>query len=330
VPLVDDCRGLILSKDYKNVLCRPFTRFYNYGQGDINKNFNFKDAVVFTKEDGSLMPVYFDGTKICVSSRSMAFAEGTSTCGKTFKQLFLEAGGFTSEEEFQDVFTAALLKNYKVPVTFIFECVGPENRIVKRYENPELVLLCVRENESGIERNLKDALKALNKTRVIARLPQTFDLNDYESIVKSFDSLGALDEGYVCFDPKTCQRVKLKSPAYLAAHHIRGENGVVSPKRMVALIALNDHEEYLLLFDTDRKYFEPYIAAYEKLIVEIEQVFSEYKGIESQKDFALAIKDRAYSSVLFKKRAQPDASVRDLLNNLSDDSKLSLVEKFKV
>ena len=54
----------------------------------------------------------------------------------------------------------------------------------------------------------------------------------------------------------------------------------------------------------DKVLFDPYIIGRDKLIVEIDEVYSQTKNIESQKEFALAVKDKSYSSVLFAMRKQ--------------------------
>ena len=98
--------------------------------------------------------------------------------------------------------------------------------------------------------------------------------------------------------------MKLKSPAYVAIHRMRGEG--MTPSRICDLVWLFEEEEYLAYFPPpeDKVLFDPYIIGRDKLIVEIDEVYSQTKNIESQKEFALAVKDKSYSSVLFAMRKQ--------------------------
>lgn len=327
--LADDCRGLILSKDFKTVLSRPFTRFYNYGEGSLNKDFNFAEAEIFEKCDGSLMPLYYDPfmKRWQPATRKMAFAEGSSMLGTKFEVLFAQAGGWVTMASMKRELEF-LLSDWK-KYTWIFELVGPENRVVKRYDKAQLVLLAVRHNDSGQYMDLDDCLKILNKKNQIARLPLRYDLNDYDTIKKSFENLGSLDEGYVCCNKQTFERVKIKTPAYLAVHHIR-DNGIVAPKRVTVLVCENEQDEYLSYFPEDIQFFQPYMDAYKKLVEDIENNHFVHSIIREQKKFALTIKDLPFSGILFQMRKMDQEgkaySIKELINKLSDDAKLRLLE----
>lgn len=57
-PLVRECRGIILEKDTWNVVAYPFNKFFNFGE-EYADNIDWESAVVETKEDGSLIKIYF-------------------------------------------------------------------------------------------------------------------------------------------------------------------------------------------------------------------------------------------------------------------------------
>ena len=329
--VADDCRGLILAKDFKTVLSRPFTRFYNYGEGSLNKDFNFAESEIFEKCDGSLMPLYYDTFRNVWQSatRKMAFAEGQTTVGTKFEVLFANAGGWATMASMKRELEY-LLNKYK-EYTWIFELIGPENRVVKRYEKAELVLLGVRHTETGKYLPLEHAIGILNKKRNIARLPKTYSLNDYEEIKKSFANLDSLDEGYVCHDPITHERVKIKTPAYIAVHHIR-DNGAIAPKRVSVLVCENETDEYLSYFPEDLQFFAPYMTAYKKLVEDIENNYFVHSIIKEQKKFALTIKDLPFASILFQMRQldqeNKQYTIKELIGALTDDKKLRLLESY--
>jgi alpha-tubulin suppressor-like RCC1 family protein len=82
-PIADECRSLILSKDFKNVYCRSFNRFYNYGEGDTGKNFNFSNATCYEKLDGSYICVFYYNNTWVVSSKG-SFASDVSIAANKY------------------------------------------------------------------------------------------------------------------------------------------------------------------------------------------------------------------------------------------------------
>lgn len=92
---------------------------------------------------------------------------------------------------------------------------------------------------------------------------------------------------------------------------------------------MNEHEEYLTYFEDDRKYFEPYIKAYEILFDDINFIWEKYKTVKDQKDFAMYVKDFPFASILFRKRKDSEQSFVHLFNLQSDSYKRDLLEKIK-
>ena len=117
------------------------------------------------------------------------------------------------------------------------------------------------------------------------------------------------------------------SPTYLAVHRLKGEG--LTPKRIIDLVNMNEHEEYLTYFEDDRKYFEPYIKAYEVLFDDINFIWEKYKTVRDQKDFAMCVKDFPFASILFRKRKDSEQSFLHLFNLQSDPYKRDLLEKIK-
>jgi hypothetical protein len=319
-PVCDECRGLILSLNDLGIISRSFDRFYNYGESIEHKGIDFNRLVAMDKEDGSLMNVYHDGARWNVASRKLAFAEGNTDSGGVFFELFRQALGCDVQKTF-----AHLPREQ----TYIFELCSRQNRIVKRYDTPEAFLLAARDKYTGEYAGF-DMITEFS--RIIARqgasvlLPGTYRFSSLAEIMEAMKELDTLDEGYVCVDEATGLRVKIKNPSYLAVYHLR-ENGNISPKRIVNLVFMNDHEEYLTYFEEDRKYFQPYIIAYQRLVDNIRENYARFKDIENQKDFALAIKDLAVKDILFQLRR--GRSLEDVLNSLYEHKKVELIEAFR-
>ena len=99
------------------------------------------------------------------------------------------------------------------------------------------------------------------------------------------------EEGYVVCDAKF-NRVKVKSPSYVAAHHLKG-NGVMSYARAIELIRANEIEEICEYFEEFRPALEECKARFWKLVEDTEKAWNDYIKIDAtlptRKDKALWI-----------------------------------------
>ena len=297
-PIVVECRSLILSYPEADVISRSFDRFYNLGEcPEFYADFDISRAVVATKYDGSLIKVYWSPAtnRWEISTRSQAFGEGPHACGGIFRDWVLKAMNLT-EAGFQHVMSWTADKEY----TYVCEYVGPSNRIVTRYEHEHMVLLAARHNQDGLYLNenhetITNSFSAAGMNIVPAA---TFPLSSFEDIVKAAEDLPTLEEGFVCWDPISNKRVKIKASSYVAIHHLR-DNGVPSAKRIYTLVLVNEQDEYLSYFPEDRKMFEPIVEDVEKFRQSLMALWPEVAGIEDQKEFALKVKDHKGFSFFF-------------------------------
>ena len=90
---------------------------------------------------------------------------------------------------------------------------------------------------------------------------------------------------------------------------------------------MNDHEEYLQYFPEDQKEFDPYLEAYETMILDIDKHWVAYKDLEDQKEFAMAIKDCPAKSILFGMRNRQQ-KIHDVIDNMTDNAKVSLLKGY--
>ena len=318
-PVCDECRGLILSWPELNILCRPFNRFYNYGEGDFftEDEFNLNRMICSSKIDGSLINIYHDGNDWCCATRKRAFAEGETAKSNTFKDVVDRA--FPEWQDKMDTFSREF--------TYIYEVVSPETRVVVPYDDYYIYLLAMRSNVNGDFLDVKavdDVAKVLGVYR-----PKRYKFNNLDEIVKSSKELEPMDEegeGYVCFDHKTDNKVKIKNPSYLAIAHMR-ENGAISNKRIAKLVFERDYEEYLNLFPEDIEFFDPYIQAFYNMMEDLMKMWNENKDIEDQKEFALNVKDHKLASILFQLRK--GLALEDMFDKLHDKKKQELLEHYK-
>lgn len=311
--ITNECRGLILSSDFK-VVSRAFDRFFNYGeQPETQKHLNFKKAVAFDKIDGSLIKIYYYNGKWEIATRGTAFAEtGVNGFDITFRDLVLKALKM-SEQEFQQNASNILSRDE----TYICEVTSMENRVVTCYQGYSLYLLAVRDNQTG---NYKECYTFFDEVKY----PKEYHFSSVDECINTVKNLPDLQEGYVIYQDgvPVC---KVKSPAYLACHAIKGEG--LTPKRIMDLVIMNEQNEYLAYYPEDQVHFDPYIESFNKMLEDMHQTYSKFKDIEEQKEFALCVKDMPYSSALFIARKSGE-SVTHCFHSQKDTYKRETLIKF--
>ena len=323
-PIVLECRGLILDWDL-NVLRRPFDRFFNYGEANT-QDFDFTKSFCMEKADGSLIPAWYNPyiKKWCFGTRGTAFAESECNSGRLFEEIIDDCFMTESKEEIADYF-------FGESSTFIFELCSPENRVVVPHHDTYLVLLGVRDNVSGEYWDLKsceNVVENLRKVDVKIRMPKLYDIHSLDKIKDSFnEDNGPFFEGYVFWNPETNERVKCKNPVYVQIHHLR-DNGNLNPKRICELVFLHEEDEYLTYFPEDRRFFVPWINAYE---VMVEQIAFNFEVISkqdlTQKEYALLVKDLPYSGIMFALRQ--GKTLEECFEKMNSEAKVRLLEHFK-
>jgi hypothetical protein len=304
--ICDQARALILSKDSFNVIARSFDRFYNLDEGvgpqnaglqkryDQFMEYPFEKSYVLNKLDGSLISMYFYGDTWNCATRKRAFAEGTSTFGRTFDDIFKASLNYKDIANFRN--------NYKF-FTWVFELTSPENRVVTPYSEINATLIGARNNSNYYELTSSELDDIANKYGIPR--PQCFSLpntsvKSKEDVVKIVSQFNPMDEGVVLVyedGGKSHWRIKCKNQSFVAIAHMR-ENGGISPKNIIQLIMTNDHHEYLSYFKDDKPYFDFVEKIYNAFILCIRENFEKFKNIEDQKEFALSIQEHVDPSML--------------------------------
>ena len=316
-PIVMECRGLIIDHNF-NIVSRSLDRFFNLGeQPDTQVHLDWTKAECAEKVDGSLIKIYNSkGTWYC-STRGTAFAESNCNFGNSFKSLIFKALDCDDEIEFQHLCNLWLDSDW----TYILELTCRENRVVKSYDGYTLHYLASRHNQSG---EFGDDYEKQAALMIGAREINTFKFSSVDDCINTAKHLPDLEEGYVVYqDGKPV--CKVKSPAYVAVHHIRGEG--LSPKRIMQLVLINEQDEYLNYFPEDEKFFTPYVEALQELLDDIVIVYERFEGIVEQKEFALKVKDYPFSGVLFQAR-QKKKDVVETFHEQSESFKMKVLEAF--
>jgi RNA ligase len=181
------CRGLV-TNDKGDIIARPFKKFFNIEEGKYTPTENFE---VFEKMDGSLGIVFWYEGQWIVATR----------------------GSFTSDQAIKGT---EILKKYNTDImfrhmTFCFEIIYPENRIVLDYGGEEKLVMLGAFDRIGRDYELLDWGE------------WGFDVVKKYDSIKDFKELKAMvkddQEGFVV-KFSNGDRIKVKGVEYLRLHKI--------------------------------------------------------------------------------------------------------------
>lgn len=318
-PIVMECRSLILEAGTLKVVSRSFDRFFNYGEAlNVMPEIDWTRAVAYEKVDGSLIKIYNHKGHWYISTKGTAY--GDSDCmgyGITFAELVYKAVGVQNDEQFQILCEQSDLWP---DFTYIFEVTSVENRVVRRYDGYKLHILAVRANDDG--RYVET--EGMSTAWLGAEEPESFTFVSAQECMRAAQGLKNLDEGYVIYQDGV-PVAKIKSPAYVAVHHIRGEG--LNPKRIMQLVLVNEQDEYLQYFPEDREVMQPYIDAKITLDYAMTAMYDSIRGIEDQKEFALLAGKADFKSALFQARAK-DIEVIQAFNDQRESYKMEILKGY--
>lgn len=350
--MVHECRGLILdSTDNWKVVAFPFKRFANYGE-DWAANIDWNHARVQEKVDGSLIIMYFYDNKWHVATRGSANADGQVGDWKKYGTdqpwVFRDLFWHSCEYWLKGLTTDGILNPNH---TYMYELTTPYNRVVCDYtktgvsqainmqskeifefeddqtgyahDGSRITLIGVRDNVTLEE-------LPVSEFEAFHYVVKEFPLTSFEEVVKAAEELEPIkQEGFVVVD---CffNRVKIKSPKYVALHHLRDGFGT---RRLVELIKMGEEGEFLTYFPEFSDQFSAYKKSYDNLveIMAIDWNFvNTFLGPNaSQKDFAiLNIKSSKVPAYLFSKRKGMEEAENPIkfLKNMHTDKLIEVLE----
>lgn len=294
-PIVRECRGLILEKGSWDIVCRSFPRFFNHGEcRSDDERFNWDEPQATTKEDGSLLHLWFYEGRWRVSTRR-SFAGG----------LMHPSIDLTWEQCFWSAIDQAQVGLLHPAFTYVFEMCSPFNKIVRRYPSPMLFLLTVFHNESGREIDDLTCLAAAQGLKV--KRPASYEFSSADEVKRTLESHpDPTFEGFVLKD-KNGRRLKIKNQKYVALHHLKGEgDNLFHPKYLLPFVLAENGEENELLtyFEEARPFYEKVKAQVDQMKASMMTLWEKTKGMVEQREFASWVKDHPLSTVLFKARKE--------------------------
>lgn len=290
-PIVRECRGLVLHSETHDLVARAFPRFFNWGElADELDQFNWSDCVAHDKEDGSLCILYNFNGQWHANTRGSFALDQMQFQSLTWRQGFCAAMGVQSLRDLDGVLDLSL--------TYVCEFVSPWNKVVRAYSEPRMYLLTAFRGTEELSHH---------ETELLAGpfiKPQKYTFNHIDQVTEWITELANTDKTYegVVLRDSGNRRWKVKSPTYLALHRMGGEN-VYNPKNLLPFILSGEGDELLTYYPEVTKVYNALKNRVTGWYAVLEDLWLETKDIVSQKDFALAIKDRTpFTGVLFQTR----------------------------
>lgn len=268
--IVREARGIIFrTGEWETPVCHAFDKFGNYGES-YAPEIDWPTSFVTEKVDGSLMKVWYDlpDRKWYISTNGTidAFKAELGDCRMAnFGDYFLQAlEQYTPAHVFRTAFQE-FTANLDEQLTYMFELVGPYNRVVVPYDKPDLYFLGAR-NKFTNEEYLPLAINMENLGVSMFKRPAIYSLTSLDDCIKAAELKSWDDEGFVVCDANF-NRVKIKSPAYVLAHFMRNNN-VITRKHLIRVILENEIEEFLC-----------YAADYQEELEKVQKLMNSYHNI---------------------------------------------------
>jgi len=281
--IVRECRGLILDEaDGWKIVSHPFEKFFNAGE-NFAADIDWASARVLEKLDGSLMSLYFyDGAWQVASSGTPDASGHLGTRDVSMAQGFWEIWHQLALPLPPDSFAGWW---------FGFEFMTPWNQVVVRHEIPRIVCIGARQPDG---REVWSHDLAFDWP-VVASFP----LGSLDEVLRAAAQISPMHgEGFVVCDAQF-RRVKIKSPQYVALHHLRDQ---VSIPKMLDLVRSGEGDEFLAYFPDFRAQYEEIRARFESVSAQAEADFLELNPIQNPRDFAFAAQKKSVPPALFALR----------------------------
>jgi len=309
-PLACECRGLILEEGSFNIIACPMFRFFNMEQKEVAAKIDWNTAGYYEKLDGSCVNVYNYKGKWQCATRGRPEADGNIDGGELkFSDLvdatirFMRLG-----KNLHEAMERLTSSNSIVGLserTLSFELTSPVNRIVCRYETYYMTLLAIKNNKT-----LKEESPELWAERLggAFKTPKKYSFNNINHLIQVIKEWSPEEHEGIVVKDANYNRIKVKSPQYLAYNHLR-DSLSTSLRGCVEVLLLGKDDDVIPMMP---EIIARRITLLKPLVAEVfrrtEKDYAELKGINDMKTYALAVKDRLWPAALFalKRNKTPD------------------------
>jgi hypothetical protein len=306
--IVREARGIIFRESDLTCVCRGFDKWFNVQEANASE-IDWATARVQEKLDGSLIKCWYDdgwhiSTNGTIDARNASLQTPVGDI-QNYYDLFFSA------ENMPENFFERLNGNF----TYIFEIVSPFNRVVVPYTKTMIYHLGARSNVSMREIDLPLGIDK----------PKSYRLRNLEDCLHATEAMPFNEEGFVVVDGKW-NRVKIKSPAYVSAHHLKN-NGVVTYSRVLDMIKQNGQDDFLSVYPEYNPMFEAVLQPLTNFInvLESEWMCVSEMTFDTRKDLAQVVRNTTCPSAIFSLWDKKYLSVLDWANAQDNDKMLQLI-----
>ena len=293
--IVKECRGLIIDKHTLEPVALSFRKFHNV-QEPIHDDIDWETARVQEKIDGSKLLVFYNKYdskwQVCTSGNLDAYKANVNDFQITFGDLYKKAlkNNNLTKEEFEN----KLDINY----CYTFELVSPESRVIIPYKEADLYFIGIRNVIT-----FNEDLPIYFAGHLGLKTSKEYPLRTLADCLKATEVMGYDEEGFVVVD-NDWNRVKIKSPAYVAVHHT-SNNQNITKTMILDLINHNTQDDWLSIFPEYKEYFTEVIFQKHYFICKLKKACNELKSFletnpdMTRKDYALWINSNYNDISLF-------------------------------
>lgn len=271
-PILRKCRGLITDVN-GSIVAKGYDKFFNYAEHNASElPLGKTNFVIETKLDGSLLIVFRYEDQVVYSTRGSFYSDQSFLGEKLFKELY-------SEDWIED------------GKTYLFELIGPSNRIVNIYPEDDLILTGILDSQSGLDVDSDKPFKRVEKHEMIGEI---FGDELYEKL----QSLNIQnEEGFVikCPEPGIpTWMCKIKFSDYCRLHKLitgfsnRSLWECLSQGQTIDEIIENVPDEFFNFVHKTKNDLE---TAYSKISLRANEAYMQTVGYETRKDQALFLKE---------------------------------------
>lgn len=294
-----EARGITFNMKTGQIICRPFHKFFNVDENKYSQrnNIDWDNIVIMKKLDGSLVTPVLINNKVFWKSKSSFYSDVARKTQKLYEN---------SDVNFK-LTIENYLKNGKTP---IFEYISPDNRIVVEYQEETLVLLNVRDIQTG---------KYTGESETISHIEKSIlNIDELINYVRNLKDI----EGFVVFDGNDFY--KIKTNWYIERHHIISGISYRTILEYILNDSIDDYVStinqlgYKKLSKEILKMWDKVVNYYYNLESEIMNIYESNSGKEI-KDFAIYVHENysKYSAVLFDiyKKKDYNSNIKKLVYN---------------
>lgn len=254
-PVTLASRGLVVHQFTGEILARPFGKFFNSVEREAVELGLTGPVRVTDKMDGSMALSYWTPDGLRIATRGSFTSEPALHASKVLVERY--EGKWTPNPE----------------LTYIWEIIYPENRIVVNYgEMDDIVLLAAINKETGL------SVPAADLDEWLWQKVDEFPYKTFEDAIAAPERAGM--EGVVIHFVDTDVRVKFKYDEYKSLHRVATG---VTPRRIWEILRNGDDLDAWLVGQPDE--FVEYVHAQRDKILaafreQIRQAFQDFKDFD--------------------------------------------------